>query len=74
MVENTLHNLITEHDNDTINGIHITHSGILAAAHLVGAGGVKRWFRTQGKQTRVDGFGTSIENYMTKFANYKIEI
>ncbi len=53
-----------------INGIVITESGILAAAHLAGAGNVKKFLRSQGNTTFADAFGTSIENYMEKFAGY----
>ena len=65
---------IVKHTGDTINGIVVTHSGILAAAHLAGPSNVKKWLRTKGKKTRTDGFGTSIETYMNKFKNYKINI
>ncbi len=53
-----------------INGIYITESGILAAAHLSGAGNVKKFLRSGGKISFKDSFGTSIENYLKKFANY----
>ena len=32
-----------------MNGIEITESGILAAAHLSGAGNVKKYLRSNGK-------------------------
>jgi hypothetical protein len=66
--------LITKYNGDTIKGIQVTHSGIIAAAHLAGPSNVKKWLRTNGVKTRKDGFGTSIETYMKKFANYKINI
>jgi hypothetical protein len=69
-----LNRVIKKFKGKKIKGIRITHSGILAAAHLAGCGNVKRWFRTKGRVTRVDGFGTSIETYLKKFANYKIDI
>lgn len=53
-----------------INGIVITESGILAAAHLAGAGNVKKFLRSNGSFHFEDGFGTSIENYMYKFRGY----
>ena len=48
----------------------VTESGLLAAAHLGGAGSVKKWFRT-GK-VRKDGNGVKITTYMTKFSGYKL--
>lgn len=53
-----------------INGILITESGILAAAHLSGAGNVKKFLRSNGTRSFSDAFGTSIENYMKLFAAY----
>lgn len=68
-----LNDEITEHVGSTIKGIHITESGIIAAAHLAGAGSVKRFLRKKGKNKRiVDAFGTSIEHYLIKFANYDL--
>tara|TARA_B110000503_G_scaffold89620_1_gene135687 strand:+ start:40 stop:633 length:594 start_codon:yes stop_codon:yes gene_type:complete len=59
-------------DGKTINGIYITESGILAAAHLGGQGSVKRYFRN-GKVFR-DGNGTKITSYMNKFSGYDIAL
>ena len=57
-----------------INGILITESGILAAAHLSGAGNVKKFLRTNGQSTFKDAFGSSIQHYMRKFAGYDTSI
>lgn len=53
-----------------INGILITESGILAAAHLSGAGNVKKFLRSNGNTSFSDAFGTTIESYMRLFAAY----
>ena len=53
-----------------INGIIITESGILAAAHLAGAGNVKKFLRSKGSDSFSDAFGTSIEKYMYAFGGY----
>lgn len=53
-----------------INGILITESGILAAAHLAGAGSVKNYLRSSGTDVFADAFGTTIEYYMKKFSGY----
>ena len=55
-----------------INGIEITESGILAAAHLSGAGNVKKYLRSNGKKNKSDAYGSSIELYMKKFAGYDV--
>ena len=59
-------------DGKTINGIYITESGILAAAHLGGQGSVKRFFKN-GRVFR-DGNGTKITSYMNKFSGYDIAL
>ncbi|MGB1043025.1 MAG: peptidoglycan-binding protein LysM [Tenacibaculum sp.] len=56
----------------TISGIKITESGILAAAHLSGAGNVKKYLRSNGAFKFNDAFGTSIESYLKKFAGYDV--
>ncbi|WP_422092224.1 peptidoglycan-binding protein LysM [Tenacibaculum ovolyticum] len=56
----------------TINGTKITESGILAAAHLSGAGNVKKYLRSNGTLKFNDAFGTSIKSYMKKFAGYDV--
>ncbi|MCT4699418.1 peptidoglycan-binding protein LysM [Tenacibaculum haliotis] len=56
----------------TINGTKITESGILAAAHLSGAGNVKKYLRSNGSIRFNDAFGTSIKSYMKKFAGYDV--
>ena len=56
----------------TINGIKITESGILAAAHLSGAGNVKKFLRSGGTQRFSDAYGASIQLYMKKFSGYDV--
>ena len=62
---------IEKFHGETINGIFITESGILAAAHLAGAGNVKKFFR-KGYEFK-DGNGTKMTSYMIKFSDYKLE-
>ena len=56
----------------TINGIEFTESGILAAAHLGGAGNVKKFLRSNGTETFSDAYGSSIQVYLKKFAGYDV--
>jgi hypothetical protein len=53
-----------------INGVIITESGILAAAHLAGPGSVKKYLRSYGAIGFTDAYGTSIQNYIKKFSGY----
>lgn len=61
---------IKKFDGKKVGGVHITESGILAAAHLGGAGSVKNFLKSNGHIGYRDGFGTSIKSYMMKFAGY----
>ena len=62
---------IEKYHGQTINGIFITESGILAAAHLAGPGNVKKFFR-KGYEFK-DGNGTKMTSYMVLFSGYKLE-
>ncbi len=53
-----------------MNGIEITESGILAAAHLGGPNSVKRYLRSGGVEGFADAFGTTIRYYMKRFGGY----
>lgn len=53
-----------------IDGVLVTESGILAAAHLAGPGSVKKYLRSYGAVGFADAYGTTIRNYMKKFSGY----
>jgi len=55
-----------------IRGTLITESGILAAAHLVGPGAVKKYLRSYGQNSFEDAFGTTVVDYLRKFKSYNI--
>lgn len=55
---------------ECICGIEITHSGILAGAHLKGHGGVKGFLDSQDCDKYKDANGTNITEYIWKFAGY----
>ncbi len=55
-----------------IRGVEVTESGILAAAHLAGAGNVKKYLRSYGSLDVKDIYGTSIAHYLKKFSGYDI--
>jgi len=76
MQQNLLYNkrklqkYIDRFDGCLVDGILVTESGILAAAHLGGPGSVKKYFRS-GKVAK-DGNGVKITNYMKRFSGYEL--
>ena len=63
---------IKKYAGKTVHGVFITESGILAAAHLAGAGNVRRFLR-KGYEFK-DGYGTKMTSYMKKFSGYQLDI
>jgi hypothetical protein len=61
---------IKRFDGRFIGGVMVTESGILAAAHLAGAGNVKKFLRSYGAEGFKDANGTSIRHYLKKFSGY----
>ncbi len=61
---------ISRYNGKIVDGILITESGLLAAAHLAGAGSVKAFLKSNGKNGYRDGFGTSLRSYIKKFGGY----
>ena len=66
-----LRNEIKKYEGKVVGGVRVTESGILAAAHLGGAGSVKKFFKTSGKKYLRDGYGTSLRSYMKRFGGYE---
>lgn len=66
-----LQNYITKYRGKVVSNIKITESGILAAAHLGGAGSVIKFFKSNGEQKTEDEYGTSIRSYLKEFAGYE---
>lgn len=62
---------IAKYSGKIISGVKITESGILASAHLGGAGSVKKFLKSNGKNKCSDAYGTSIKSYMKQFAGYE---
>lgn len=63
---------IRKYNGKVIHGVYITESGILAAAHLGGAGNVRRFFK-KGYDFK-DGYGTTLTSYIQKFNDYQLEL
>jgi len=68
----TLRRFIRKYDGKVKHGVYVTESGILAAAHLGGAGNVINWFR-KGKDFK-DANGTPITRYMKVFSGYNLNL
>lgn len=63
---------IRKYNGKVIHGVYITESGILAAAHIGGAGNVRRFFK-KGYDFK-DGYGTTLTSYIQKFSGYQLEL
>lgn len=57
----------------TVGGVRITGSGLIAGAHLKGVGCVLNYLKSNGKLNDTDAFGTPVKNYIQKFANYDVK-
>jgi len=63
---------LTKYLGQTINGVEITQSGLLAGAHLVGYGGLQKYLTSNGMNDVKDGNGTPISQYIQKFGGYRV--
>lgn len=64
---------IEKYEGKTIGGIKITESGMLAAAHLSGPGGVRKYLDSNGTRSSKDAYGSSVKHYLKKFAGYDLK-
>lgn len=71
-----LGSIIARHSGTLFNGLYVTESGILAAAHLVGPGAVILAFSsdTLSLHSFKDGNGVSAADYMQQFGGYRIRL
>jgi hypothetical protein len=58
---------------DTVKGIVITKSGMIAASHLGGAGSLQKFLSSKGVIDKTDVFGTSVSDYLRTFRYYDLE-
>lgn len=68
-----LQDVIQEYRGKTIDGVRVTESGILAAAHLGGAGSIRKYLESDGRRKCKDGYGTTIKSYLKQFAGYETQ-
>ena len=65
-------NYITKYDGRIFKGVYITISGLLAGAHLTGAGGVIDFFENTGKYDQYDGNNIHVSEYIKEFSGFDI--
>jgi hypothetical protein len=58
---------------DTIKGVVVTKSGLIAASHLGGARTVQLYLASNGRVNKEDCLGTSVGDYMRKFGKYELD-
>jgi len=61
---------IKQYIGQSIGGVTITESGLLAGAHLVGAPALADYLRSGGTSGQADPNGTTAATYIAKFAGY----
>ena len=64
--------IIKDFSGTIIDDVTITESGILAAAHLGGAGSVIDYFLSY--KDKSDNYGTKVSHYMKDFSGYRLEL
>ena len=57
-------------DGQTIGGVQITTSGLIAGAHLVGVWALKDFLESGGADNTLDYYGTPVSAYVAKFGGY----
>jgi hypothetical protein len=68
----SLKSYINKYEGKTIAGVEVTQSGMLAAAHLSGPGGVRKFLKSNGRKSNKDAYGSSVRSYMKKFSGYDL--
>jgi hypothetical protein len=69
-----LKHLIARYEGKTIKGVKITRATVLAGAHFAGAGGVRAFLTNGDHYGTIDGNGTSLRYYMSKFKDFHLPI
>jgi Ca2+-binding RTX toxin-like protein len=54
----------------TVGGVQITTSGLIAGTHLVGVWNLKAFLESGGSNVAHDGYGTTVADYLGRFAGY----
>lgn len=56
---------------ETVKGVSVTESGLLAASHLAGPGGVRDFLRSGGKVDPADANDTTASSYLGRFNGFE---
>lgn len=64
-------NDIEFYDQQTLNGVKLTKTGMIAASHLLGTGALIDFIESGGTDVGGDAFGTRITEYLKLFAGYE---
>ena len=70
--EQTLSSVIRQYEGKIIKGIKITRASILAGAHFAGSNGVIAFLNNNSHTGTVDGLGTSLRTYMSRFSDFHL--
>lgn len=63
---------LNQYVGQTIDGVLVTQSGLVAGAHLVGIGELQRYLNSGGAYVPKDGNGVPITQYIQQFAGYSL--
>ena len=72
--EQELKHLIERYEGRVIKGVKITRASVLAGAHFAGAGGVRAFLTNHDEYGTIDGNGTTLKYYMSKFKDMHLPI
>lgn len=70
--EQQLEHYINRYDGKMFKGIKITRAAILAGAHFAGSQGVRNFFINNSQSGTVDGNGTTLRYYMSRFSDFHL--
>ena len=69
-----LREYINAFDGKTIGGFKVTESGLIAAAHLCGAGNVMKFLDSGGEDVFADANNVPLTSYLSRFGNFDTSI
>lgn len=70
--ERELNHLINRLDGRIIKGVKVNRAAVLAGAHFVGSGNMRKFLTDPDHQGITDGNGTTLVKYMSYFSNFHL--